>query len=440
MSRAPQNTGDSPMHEARITRRRVLGSLGAATVLAAVPGRATAQASGTPAKVLKIGVLGVLRGPAASWGLVNKQCAEVTAQMYNEQGGVKIGDDQYKIELTVIDDQLDPKLAISGAEQMLQQGIRYIIGPNIDTTAAVIVPLLRVNNAVNVAYGFARYLYTPPQRNSILGMVASYQSDQIIYQYLKKNKDVRSVSFIARNEIDSLNQRDEGVRVAQGVGLAVISSSTTYPSGTVNFRPYVSRLLRGYDVEALAGIRGQTYVGGAAQPVGGTPDLVVLSGIAPGDAPLALLALRELGYKGLVSTGTAQNARTLAQAGTAADGFISVGGASPPDTRSAYMEEFVRRYTQLVGEWDDEAGTKVYSLEMILRTLQAAGPAAVEDATKFLDAVPGFVIDNPFMKKSVPLKYVGKTNFGQQRQIGVPLVVNEFRDGSFRTLFVGSVD
>ena len=259
-------------------RRRDVGCLarwGQPWCLPRDPGRAMAQtqpAAGSE-NVLKIGVLGVLRGPAASWGLVNKHCAEVTAQMYNEQGGVKIGNERYKIELTVIDDQLDPKLAISGAEQMLGQGIRYIIGPNIDTTAAVIVPLLRTHSAVNIAYGFARYLYTPPQRNSILGMVASYQSDQIIYAYLKANKGVRSVSFIARNEVDSLNQRDEGVRVAQGVGLVVISSSVTYPSGTTNFRPYLTQMLHGPNVEALAGIRGQTFLGGA-QPVGGTPDLV----------------------------------------------------------------------------------------------------------------------------------------------------------------------
>ena len=42
-------------------------------------------------EVLKIGVLGVMSGPAASWGLVNKYCAETSAQLYNEQGGVDIG-------------------------------------------------------------------------------------------------------------------------------------------------------------------------------------------------------------------------------------------------------------------------------------------------------------------------------------------------------------
>ena len=162
--------------------------------------------------------------------------------------------------------------------------------------------------------------------------------------------------------------------------------------------------------------------------------------MAPGDAPLALIALRELGYKGLVRTETGQDARALAQAGAAADGFISVGGDSPPEGRSPYMEEFARRYVERAGEWDDEAGTKVYALEMILRTLQAAGPAAIDDGTKFLETVPNFATDNPFLKEKKTLRYVGQTSFNQLRQIGVPMVVEEFRGGAFQPLFVGTVD
>jgi branched-chain amino acid transport system substrate-binding protein len=41
--------------------------------------------------VLKIGVLGVMSGPDAAWGLVSKYSAEATAAMYNEAGGVEIG-------------------------------------------------------------------------------------------------------------------------------------------------------------------------------------------------------------------------------------------------------------------------------------------------------------------------------------------------------------
>ena len=83
--------------------------------------------------VLKIGVLGVMSGPAASWGLVNRYCAEAGAQIINEKGGFEIGGKKYKIEIVSIDDRNDPKVSISGAERLIhEQGIHYIIGPNID--------------------------------------------------------------------------------------------------------------------------------------------------------------------------------------------------------------------------------------------------------------------------------------------------------------------
>ena len=71
-----------------LTRRQSLMGLAAAATLVFRRG-ALAQPAGGEA-TLRIGVLGVMRGPAASWGLVNKYCAEVTAQMYNEQGGVEV--------------------------------------------------------------------------------------------------------------------------------------------------------------------------------------------------------------------------------------------------------------------------------------------------------------------------------------------------------------
>ena len=55
-------------------------------------------------------------------------------------------------------------------------------------------------------------------------------------------------------------------------------------------------------------------------------------------------------------------------------------------------------------------------------------------------AIPDFSIKNPFLKEDAELRYVGTAYFEQPRQIGVPLVVNEFQDGEFKTLFVGSVE
>jgi len=415
-------------------RTFTLFRLAAAAILATA---LSTSAVAAEEKVLKIGVLGTMSGPAASWGLVNKYAAEATAQMYNEKGGVKIGNDSYKIQIVAIDDKLDTKFAIPGAERLTRkEGIKYIIGPNVDTTAVAIVPVLESAGAINVAYAFWGSLYAPrevrtavpsfqssplvtgySEGNSILGMVASYQAAPLIYKYLMDKKGVKSVSFVSANLTDSLNQRNEGVKVARQLGLRVLSADETYEVGSrKDFAAVMARVVKG------------------------NPDLIVLSGVAPGDAPLLIKAARDAGFKGQLSTETAQDAKLLREgAGEQANGFISVGGGSAPEVRTPYMEEFINRYTKVAGEWNDEAGTKVYALEMILFTLQKAGPKAITDIEEFKKAIPEVAVPNPFLKEKTTLKYVGKTYFARQRQIGVPIVVNEYRNGDFNTLLTGSI-
>ncbi len=370
------------------------------------------------ANTLKIGVLGVMSGPAASWGLVNRYCTEVTAQMYNDLGGVEIDGEKYMIEVVSIDDKNDPKLSVSGAERLVhQEGIKYIIGPNVDTTAQAIVPVLEAGGAMNIPYAFDKTLYSPPASNSILGMIASYQAGPVIYKRLQKDNGVNSIAFVARNESDPLNQRDNGVAAANALGLNVVASEDTYEPGTTDFFPVMTRI-----VEL-------------------NPDLIVLSGVAPSDAPLLIRAARELGYTGLMSTETAQDAKILSEvAGDAANGFISVGGASTPAISDEYMNEFRAKYEAHVGEWNDEAGTKVYALEMIIETLKVAGKGALDDIEVFKAAMPKVDAENRLLVGENSLTYVGSGFFGQIRQLPIPMVVNEYRNGSFQTLFVGAVD
>ena len=401
-----------------ITRRTSLQSmaLGAASALAMMTaGLSSADAAD---KTLKIGVLGVMSGPAASWGLVNRYCAETTAKMINEGGGIEIGGETYDIEIVAIDDRNDPKVAVSGAERLVyEEDIKYIIGPNIDTTAAAIVPVVEKAGAMNFPYAFSKDLYSPPRGNSVLGMIASYQAGPVIYKYLMEEKGVQSVAFVSRNESDSLNQREEGVAAAEALGLEVVSASDTYEAGTTDFFPVMSRL------------------------IGENPDLIVLSGVAPSDAPLMIKSARELGYEGLLSTETAQDATILSEvAGDAANGFISVGGASTESIRTPEMDAFIEKYKEHVGEWNDEAGTKVYALDIILGTLQQAGAEAIDDVELFKTAMADFSMPNPYVNDGRDLKFVGSAYFDQPRQIAVPMVVNTYQGGDFETLFVGAVE
>jgi len=396
---------------ARLTVRTALLGLGSLLALAAaVPAEAANPA-------LKIGFVGVTSGPAAAWGTSNVRSMQTLADWWNSQGGVKIGDKTYDIDVVTFDDQKDPKRAIAGMEKMAQEGIHYVVGPNVDDGAAAVRPVAEKSGIIYFPYAFPKELYTKPAENAVLGMVASYQSGPAIYKYLKDNRGVKTVAFVAANESDPLSQRDNGVAAAKALGLNVIADKDTYQNDTRDFTPVLTPIVKL------------------------NPDLLVLSGVAPANAPLLIRSARELGFKGLISTETAQDAKVLEEgAGDLANGFISVGGASTPEIRSKSMEEFIDRYTKKFGEYNDESNTKVYALEYIIDTLKA-NPKAVDDVSEFKKTMDGFAARNPYLKdSSATLHYVGTTSFGQKRQLAVPLVVNEYRDGKFETLFVANVD
>jgi branched-chain amino acid transport system substrate-binding protein len=367
--------------------------------------------------VLKIGFVGVTSGPAAAWGTSNVRSMQTLEDMWNSAGGVKIGDKTYDIDVVTFDDQKDPKLAIQGMEKMAQEGIHYVVGPNVDDGAAAVRPVAEKNNIIYFPYAFPKSLYLKPASNAVLGMIANYQSGPAIYKYLKDNKGVKTVAFVAANESDPLSQRDGGVEAAKALGLNIVASQDTYANDTTDFTPVLTPIV------ALK------------------PDLLVLSGVAPANAPLLIRAARELGYTGLISTETAQDAGVLKEgAGELANGFISVGGASTPEIASDTMKAFVAAYTKKFGEYNDESNTKVYALQYIIDTLKA-DPAAIDNIDEFKKTMDSFSAPNPYVKdSSVKLSYVGTTSFGQKRQLAVPMVVTEYKDGAFKTLFVGQVD
>ena len=390
-------------------RRALLGTLSAVAL-------SVFAIEANAADTLKIGFVGVTSGPAAAWGTSNVRSMQTLADMYNSEGGVKIGDKTYQIQIVTFDDQKDPKRAVEGMEKMAQEGIHYVVGPNVDDGAAAVRPVAEKNNIMYFPYAFPKELYTKPASNAVLGMIANYQSGPAIYKYLKDNKGVKKVAFVAANESDPLSQRDGGVAAAKALGLEVVADKDTYQNDTRDFTPVMTPIV------AL------------------NPDLLVLSGVAPANAPLLIRSARELGYKGMISTETAQDAKVLAEgAGDLAEGFISVGGASTPEIASDRMKAFVAAYTKKFGEYNDESNTKVYALDYILDTMKA-DPKAIDNVDEFKKTMDTFSAPNPYLKGDAKLSYVGTTSFGQKRQVSVPMVVTQYKGGKFETLFVGTVD
>jgi branched-chain amino acid transport system substrate-binding protein len=70
-------------------------------------------------KVLKLGSIVPLSGPAAQWGKEGEPLSDIYAEIVNSQGGIKVGDDYYKIKFFQADGPMFPPSADIAATRKL---------------------------------------------------------------------------------------------------------------------------------------------------------------------------------------------------------------------------------------------------------------------------------------------------------------------------------
>lgn len=95
---------------------------------------ALAQAQET----VKVGALLSLSGPAASFGIPQRDIVKILADKVNAEGGIK----GRKIEVIFHDDQTNPTESARGANKLIQQDkVQVIIGPTIGSGALAVLPI-----------------------------------------------------------------------------------------------------------------------------------------------------------------------------------------------------------------------------------------------------------------------------------------------------------
>lgn len=367
---------------------------------------------------LRIGVLGVFSGPAAAWGLTTKYCAIVSAEMLNEEGGLLLDGVRHPIKLFIEDTKFDVKVARAAAEKLAHRDkVKYICGPNTSPTCAAAQVVAEPAKVIYVGYGFTTSLWTPEHPYGIMGMVTPDQSAPVLYKYLMEKHGVKTISLVAKNYAGGLNTRKSAGEAAKKLGLEIISDKETYEPDVTDFFPVMSKVVKD------------------------NPDVIDLTAAGAGDAAQAVKAARQLGYKGIMGELTSGDIETFNEiGGKYMDGFFCIGGATTPDIRTKKMEAFMERYKKVAGEWNDEAGTKIYAFDMIMETIKVAGPAALTDTDAFRAAMPKVRYQSPYIQGNPIIKYVGKSTFGHNQQIGVPLVIFQVEDGKFKVVKVTAIE
>ena len=108
----------------------------------ALIGLASATSAGAQEMVVKIGHSGPLSGPQAFSGKDNESGARLAVEELNAKP-MTIGGKKIKFELQSEDDQGDPKAGVAAAQKLVDQGVKYVVGPY---NSGVAIPAARAYN------------------------------------------------------------------------------------------------------------------------------------------------------------------------------------------------------------------------------------------------------------------------------------------------------
>ena len=111
-----------------LTRRQFTGTAAAAAGAVAASSFGAPHVAQGAEKVVKLGFLGPLTGEVAGWALPGRNACLIWADQVNAAGGIKIGDDNYLVEIVSYDDEYLADKGLIGAKKLvLEDDVKMIM-------------------------------------------------------------------------------------------------------------------------------------------------------------------------------------------------------------------------------------------------------------------------------------------------------------------------
>jgi branched-chain amino acid transport system substrate-binding protein len=384
----------------RCRARLVLAAAGAcAAILAISPAPAAAQA---PCE-LKLGIIGVMSGPAAQWGLALRGAAEMVAAEANHEGGLQVGSQKCKVTTVAIDSKYTAEGAAGAANNMVSQGIKFIIGPIGSPEMTGLKPIANRNGLLVMGNGYAKDAIGP-QFPLVFhqGPGPSGWAEPIV-RVAKEKFGMKKVVLVAPNDqggtdiasVDAIAYKKNGIEAIEEY----------YQRGTTNFAPIITRVLNA------------------------KPDAVDTASSPPGDAGIIVKQLRQAGFEGpigrLGGPGTDEISRV-------AGGFEVLKNFYWYEP--VYIDEKVlamgESYKKLMNANRPENNLFfqwVSATRMVTRAVSKAG--TVDDTKKVAEALRSLPVEDENMGKGL---WIGQEFFGINQELSFPFGIGLILDGKMQ--------
>lgn len=356
-------------------------------------------------KTLLIGVLMPFSGDGALWGRTELASTEVAAEHINADGGVKVGDDTYMLEVKAYDNQWDPAVSATVARKAVADGVRYVLswsGPEVLAENAA----TRGTTVLTFVTASDEMCQGPDHPNNYNSWFHFPDNMGVLYTYIhEEHPEYTTVAMVATDDAVSLQEAKDLKEQIEPIGFEVLPPVKISGDET-DFYPVLTPVInKGVDIIDIA-------------PMG------------PEDAALLIKQARELGYEGIFAHADAPNIDEYADVASweAIEGLVGC---------PVYLE-----LSDVGKKWQEDYMAKT---DGDLST----GPTADYDSVLLLAAAieKAQSVDPDAVNKMLPTVTVegttGETRFGGEDVLGIPhllerpIQVVEVQGGELVSVFTG---
>ncbi len=347
-----------------------------------------------------LGMIGVMSGPAAQWGLAIKGATDLVAAEANEKGGLQVGSEKCKILTVSFDAKYTAEGAAAAANYMVSHGVKFIIGPVGSPEITGLKPIANRNNLLVMGNGYAK--------NAIgkewplvfhNGPGPSGWADPII-RIAKTKFDIKKVVVIAPNDQGGTDIADVDADAYHKNGIEAIKEY--YQRGTTNFAPIVTRMLN-------------------AQP-----NAIDIASSPPGDGGVIVKQLRQAGFKGAIGRLGGPGTSEISRVAGGDDVLKNFYWFEPVyiDDKVKLMASEYKRLLKAEPPENNLFYQWVSAARMVTKAISKAG--TYTDTKKVAEALRSLPVEDQNMGKG---RWIGQDFFGINQELSFPFGMGVILNG-----------
>jgi branched-chain amino acid transport system substrate-binding protein len=340
------------------------------TVLVATLAIMGVSKSAAAEEVLKVGIIAPLSGPAASFGLPLLQAGEIWKDRVKAEGGLKVGDQTYQVELKAYDSKGSLTGAMDAINNLVfKDKVKYVLMSSSAGSDAM-QPLVTANKIINFHLNYGAKCTDKDNIYSYRAMCMPIERYPAIYAWLAQaHPEVKTTVMLLPNSVGGISAKEGSSRAEK------------LPTSRI-------KILDQQLIDEMSDYR--AVLGPILQK---KPDYIDLGSISVTNSALIVKQARELGYKGMIgSCFSGMDAKSFCDiAGVQnAEGFVSIALNKGKYTRpefNAFNDEYLKKYAN----WNDFAGECYMAWQILGEGLRRAGSL---DPDKVTPVYPGATFDS----------------------------------------------